>query len=509
MRPSSTLVAAALFACAAIPALPASPALAAGRTLTSDLPSALSVADVQTPHALTTGPALVGQAYEPGWVWDGGAWYWRLASGDYAIGWRLANGAWYYLGRDGAMRTGWQYIDGAWYLFDTSGVMRTGWHHADDTWYYFGDDGVMRTGWFWAGAWYYANDSGAMQRWWHFDGSGWYYLGPDGVMRTGWNFVDGAWYYFAEWGTMQTGWFFDGSGWYHAREGGEMQAGWQYIDGLWYYLGATGKMVSGTYNFDGLIFYFSNTGNLVNASTRTFDATGTSVSEMAYLNDSSEEYLEVGGYDWGNLLQFKDLSDPNPEGVTAAQIDDYIARNCTWAEASYGCTSSLRGCGQAFIDAAYWYGVNVVYLVSHAAIESAWGCSSLSRGTWWVDPDDPLDLGGYYYNYFGYGAFDTNPFNGGMSYARSQGWNTPAAGVWGGAKSISDGWIHNTSRTPQITIYEMRWDPLYTSRTGEMAWHQYATGDEFAIQIGNQIGIFYYQEHVEPVLDLVIPLYAG
>ena len=503
-----------LLSAAAALALAASPNLALADTtatrpndLRGELGSTLSVSDVSAQHGLSVTPAVV----QPGWVWQDGAWRWRLASGDYAVGWRLDQGKWYYLGAvggDGAMRTGWQFIDGAWYLFNASGVMQTGWQYVSGEWYYLGDNGAMRVGWFWDGGWYYASSSGTMCRWWLFDGA-WYYLGHEGLMRTGWTYINDAWYFLGSSGAMQTGWVLDGDSWYHTRPSGAMQTGWQYLDGMWYYLGSSGVMERGTIDVDGVVFYLSMSGNLVNASTTAFDASGTTLAEMAELNWADESYLDIGGPDLGGILQFKDLSDINPEGITAAQIDNFIARNCQWSEAAYGCTSSLRGCGQSFIDAAYWYGVNVVYLVCHATIESAWGCSSLSRRTLWKDPDNPLDQGKVYYNYFGYGAYDSDPYNGGMRYAAEQGWTTPAAAIWGGAKSISDNWIHSTSRTPQITAYELRWDPHYTSATGYASWHQYATADEFALGIGDQIGWFYAQQNVEPLLNLVVPAYAA
>ncbi|WP_407046393.1 glucosaminidase domain-containing protein [Staphylococcus pseudintermedius] len=58
---------------------------------------------------------------------------------------------------------------------------------------------------------------------------------------------------------------------------------------------------------------------------------------------------------------------------------------------------TLQNQGQAFADGCKKYGVNEIYLIAHAFLESANGTSFFASGRTGV------------YNYFGIGAFDNNP----------------------------------------------------------------------------------------------------
>jgi beta-N-acetylglucosaminidase len=167
--------------------------------------------------------------------------------------------------------------------------------------------------------------------------------------------------------------------------------------------------------------------------------------------------------------------------------------------------SSLRGQGQAFIDASRNAGVNVVYLVCHALNESAWGCSELACGNSWTDPHDGTT--GVYYNYFGYAAVDDNPYDGGMRWAKEHGWTSPAAAIAGGAEAISRSWVNNVA-SPQRTLYEMRWDPAYAARNHEAGWHLYATDDDFCVTVGYLMAWLCDDEGVTPSLNLIVPVYA-
>lgn len=151
-----------------------------------------------------------------------------------------------------------------------------------------------------------------------------------------------------------------------------------------------------------------------------------------------------GSYGTDTYYQFAVLSDGYSGAITAEQLDAFIDANCGPSEASAGTTSLLRGQGQAFIDAAKESGVNEVYLLAHAIIESAYGTSPLSRGT----------ITGAN-NFFGIAAFDSNP-NAAASYAANQGWYTPEDGIKGGAAWIAEHYIH--AESAQDTIYRMRFN---------------------------------------------------
>ena len=72
--------------------------------------------------------------------------------------------------------------------------------------------------------------------------------------------------------------------------------------------------------------------------------------------------------------QFAQLNHGYSGMVSAAQLDAYIASTAN------GRTGTLAGNGEAFVNAARRYGVNEVYLLAHAILESGWGTSTLAKG---------------------------------------------------------------------------------------------------------------------------------
>ena len=198
--------------------------------------------------------------------------------------------------------------------------------------------------------------------------------------------------------------------------------------------------------------------------------------------------------------QFAILDQGYSGKTTASQIDNFIAKNCVYQESNYGVTSTLRGMGSTIIAAAKKYNVNEVYLLSHAIVESAWGCSHLSTGR--VD--------GYsgYYNFFGIGAYDVDPYNGGAALAKQHGWNTPAKAIEGAAQWISQNYLNNTYN--QNTLYKMRWN--YTQAASEGAvWHQYATAKTWATGIADVMANFYSYAGISQYdtgLKFLVPQYS-
>ena len=177
-----------------------------------------------------------------------------------------------------------------------------------------------------------------------------------------------------------------------------------------------------------------------------------------------------------NYFVFAKLSDGYSGAVTAQQINAFIDSIASTYEASYGCTSVLRNSGDAFIEAARESGVNEVYLLAHAILESACGCSALARGT----------LNGSM-NMFGIAAYDSDP-NQAAAYAQGQGWNSAKAAVKGGAAWIASHYIH--AETNQDTIYQMRWNVSSGS-------HQYATSLTWANSMSKLMNKFYNQAGIE------------
>ncbi|PEZ04245.1 hypothetical protein CN326_16260 [Bacillus sp. AFS018417] len=105
------------------------------------------------------------------------------------------------------------------------------------------------------------------------------------------------------------------------------------------------------------------------------------------------EYFEGSGlanlsldYYIGQPYETLDLRKPSK--VTAQEIDNYMSRRTNG-------TSPLIGYGQAFIDAQNKYGVNALFLASHAILESGYGKSLIAYRK---------------HNLFGLRAEDSDPF---------------------------------------------------------------------------------------------------
>ncbi|MBI5974595.1 N-acetylglucosaminidase [Staphylococcus canis] len=133
----------------------------------------------------------------------------------------------------------------------------------------------------------------------------------------------------------------------------------------------------------------------------------------------------------------------------------------------------LEGHGQDFLDAQDQYDVNVIYLVSHAQVETGKGQSELANG---------IEQGKKrYFNFFGIGAFDRDAIETGSSYAQQAEWTTPEKAIEGGAKFIRTHYFENG----QITLYQMRWNPK------EPGTHQYASDIDWARNIAQQMAEYY------------------
>lgn len=198
---------------------------------------------------------------------------------------------------------------------------------------------------------------------------------------------------------------------------------------------------------------------------------------QAYNKSQILESMDPANTPFGStsFYQFAVLTD-GYSGITAQQLNAYIDGMVVYQERNYGVTSKLRGTGAYFVAASQTYGINEVYLLSHAALESAWGCSPLAQGS----------VGGYigYLNFYGIGAYDIDPNNGGAALAKQQGWNTPQKAIMGAAQWISNNYLKPTIASgsisgPQNTLWLMRWDVRCAVYNGTVG-HQYATGRTWA-----------------------------
>lgn len=129
---------------------------------------------------------------------------------------------------------------------------------------------------------------------------------------------------------------------------------------------------------------------------------------------------------------------------------------------------TLSGQGKAFADACKKYNLNEIYLISHAFLESGNGTSNFASGRYGA------------YNYFGIGAYDNNP-NYAMTFAKNNGWTTPAKAIIGGAKFVRGDYISKG----QNTLYRMRWNPKHP------ATHQYATDINWCKHQATNINYYY------------------
>lgn len=171
-----------------------------------------------------------------------------------------------------------------------------------------------------------------------------------------------------------------------------------------------------------------------------------------------EYYLEPNNFikDDKQKLQFLLLS--TSASISEKEVNDKILKG----------KGILAGQADSFVEAGKTYGVNEIYLISHALLETGNGTSKLATGVKVSSVDGKAVTPKTVYNMYGIGAFDSSALKSGSEYAYKQGWFTPEKAIIGGAKFIGENYINN-STYKQDTLYKMRWN---TNKPGS---HQYAT----------------------------------
>ncbi|NJP37426.1 peptidoglycan-binding protein [Alkalicoccus luteus] len=252
--------------------------------------------------------------------------------------------------------------------------------------------------------------------------------------------------------------------------------------------------------------------------------------------DPNRFTLEPGHRD---MFQFLVLSQTS--GVPASQLNN-ILRN----------RGILHNTGNAFKQAAESQGVNDIYLISHALLETGNGTSRLSDGSFevgqinsnmWVSVqpqsngsvrkytlerrfnsannswswisrrDDSYDTSRLdmkkTYNMFGIEAIDSDPYTRGSVRAYREGWFTPQASIQGGAQFISNNYLNRG----QDTLYKMRWDPDFHEAAlnssisiNRSSFYQYATDIGWAYKQTRMIKELYDQID-NPYLPFEVPVY--
>ena len=507
-----------------------------------------------------------------GWVtWsaDGTKSYFDPSSGRAWLGWQTIGGKKYYFNPANGISKRWsQKIDGSWYYFNGDSVMQTGWiTWKDGTKSFFDWDGKALLGWRsfqgrkcyfdpatgisqrWSqkidGSWYYFDGDSVMHKGlltWSSDGRKSYYA-SDGKLQGGWQTVNGKRYYFdwsdgkslrwSQWiggslyyfnadSEMVTGWVTwkaDGSKSYFDAQGRALME-WQSIGGKTYYFNpANGQSLRGMQVIDGQPYFFNDKSELVGTASATkTESTGVALSALAakelkacpaslkYTQAQVTASLSPANCAAGSssYYQFAQLNRGYSGMVSAAQLNAYIASTAN------GRAGTLAGKGQAFIDAARRYGVNEVYLLAHAILESGWGTSTLAKGYAY---DGKTLVGGKvwpkgtYYNFYGIGAYDSSPLSGGRALAIKNGWSTPEKAIDGAARWIATNYLNNAFS--QNTLYKMRWNYVEYARYGSVS-HQYATDRDWAAKIGTQMNAIYAYAGVgqtQSGLTFLVPSY--
>uniref|UniRef100_UPI000686E553 N-acetylglucosaminidase n=1 Tax=Paucisalibacillus globulus TaxID=351095 RepID=UPI000686E553 len=198
--------------------------------------------------------------------------------------------------------------------------------------------------------------------------------------------------------------------------------------------------------------------------------------------DDVSYYLDPNNFvnDPIQRFQFFDIS--KPSGISASALNTLLSGK-----------GILNNKGQYFVQAEKSYGVNAVYLVAHALLETGHGTSELANGV--------VYKGVKVHNMYGINAFDSNPRGAGAEKAYNEGWTTPERAILGGAKWIADNYIY----VGQNTIYNMRWNPVSMDTRGG-ASHQYATDIGWA---SKQVNTMYqiYKQINNVVFQFDIPKY--
>ena len=349
-----------------------------------------------------------------------------------------------------------------------------------------------------------------------------YYYGSDGKAVKWSQKIDGKWYYFDGQCRMKTGWVTwsaDGSKSYFDGNGRALME-WQTIGGKTYYFNpSNGQSLRGMHVIDGQSYYFNEHSELVGGKSETkTETTGVSLTTLAAKElsacPSALKYTQADivasmtptnyGAGTSGYYQFAQLNHGYSGMVSAAQLDAYIASTAS------GRTGTLAGKGEAFVNAARRYGVNEVYLLAHAILESGWGTSTLAKG--YVYDGKTLVDGktwpkGTYYNFYGIGAYDSSPLSGGRALAIKNGWDTPEKAIDGAARWIATNYLNNAFS--QNTLYKMRWNYVEYARYGSVC-HQYATDRDWATKIGSLMNAIYASASVgqaQTGLTFLVPSY--
>ena len=157
----------------------------------------------------------------------------------------------------------------------------------------------------------------------------------------------------------------------------------------------------------------------------------------------------------------------------------------------------LKNKASSYLQAAFKYDVNEIYLISHSSLETGNGTSRLANGIKVkaktdedgnviykdgekdiiVLDDDATDYDAKVYNVYGIGAFDSNAIYYGARRAYNEGWTSVSKAIVEGTQFVAENYID----VGQDTLYKMRWNPDALVELGRPS-HQYATDIGWAVK---------------------------
>lgn len=158
----------------------------------------------------------------------------------------------------------------------------------------------------------------------------------------------------------------------------------------------------------------------------------------------------------------------------------------------------LKGKASAYLQAAFKYDINEIYLISHSSLETGNGMSRLANGVKVEEQkdedgnpvyadngekeinvldDDATEYDAIVYNVYGIGAYDSNAIKYGARRAYNEGWTSVTKAIVEGAQFVAENYIY----AGQDTLYEMRWNPNALVTMGR-PYHQYATDIGWAVK---------------------------
>lgn len=131
------------------------------------------------------------------------------------------------------------------------------------------------------------------------------------------------------------------------------------------------------------------------------------------------------------------------------------------------------------------------------------GSSSVSGH--YVSPVNGLTYDGYY-NFFNYGASDTNdPITNGLEYAKQHNWTNPYIAIVEGAETMAN----NYTNAGQNTAYFYKWD-VVGNETSQLFSHQYMTNiEDPSSQAKSLFNTYVTNNLLSTPLNFVIPVFEG